>query len=294
MAIDLPHTLQSWMGMVQGGGCPQPRRIPARVANIGCSKHHSSSIYKGQRRPTMTELINLAVEYLKSYSTTIPTPGSDDSLLRYAANLAACKELIHASTLKNYMHQRTRLDLEQAAAVVISAFRTAGRTDDAVRLLREATGVFTTSCMWQHPDDPVLPSQAPSAGLLNLATKLRVSASKKGIDVPLATSLEELVPILMRVRRCKPDNRCLMIPKWMFDDANIPAAPHFQLVFETDARAKHPTASCEENSILVSRRHFRMFQRKIFHLFQFWKPTVSLRRDIRRLADEAVQYFVAR
>ncbi|OAL04511.1 hypothetical protein IQ06DRAFT_373922 [Phaeosphaeriaceae sp. SRC1lsM3a] len=291
MAIQLRHTLQLRVGMVLDNGKPRVRRVADEIANIeSLGLPWTAHMQNKQHRSKRSKYVDLAIEYLHFQGRlVVAKPSSCDSNLeRYAANLAACRTVVDPAQLKSYMQMRTRLDLEQAAAVVISAFMTAGRIEDAARLTRETNEILTSSCMWIHPEEPLHHARVDSQGIENIAEKLRRSAARAGIAIPLATSLAELVLLLMRVRRRTPRIRCLVIPQWMFEEAQVPAPAHFQAIWGTEDRAKHPLAEPDKDTIIVSRKHFRVYQRKIFALFQFWKPDMNLRRRIKTLADEVL------
>lgn len=231
-----------------------------------------------------------AAEYLKSELGVVPAPykPEEHDLLDWTGNIAACKRHVTIEQLKTYMRMRTRFDLEQAAALVISAFITAGSVDDAVRLFGETHRILKTSSMWIDPEEPLHHTRVESQGISNIALKLQVSAVNQGIKIPSATTISELVPLLMRVRRRKPNDRCLIIPQWMFEEAQITPPPHYQHVFKTSDHENSPLAPPDADSIPVSRHHFRTYQRKLFALYQFWKPEISLRARIKKMANDVL------
>lgn len=160
--------------------------------------------------------------------------------------------------------------------------------DDAVRLVKELGVVLGTSSMWLEEGVPLPLQQNVQPNIEKLGRKIQASAAKNEMHVPLASTYQELVPLLMRVRRCKPDNRCLDIPKWMFEEAGIDPPAHFRDFFRQDDRVENPTAPREADSIILSRKHFRSDQRRIYHMFQFWKPEIKLRKSIKKLEDKVL------
>jgi hypothetical protein len=283
MAVQLPHTLQLSKGMVLHGGKGQVRRFPTRVADV--TKLGLS--LEGDKMET-PRLVSFAMEYLRSSRDRMLRTDCERELQVFAANLVACRKEVSLDQLKHYMQTRTRLDLEQSTAVIISAFMTEGRVHDAVRLIGEVGGILTTSQMWINPRLPLHAPQDPFDSLGNLAKQLQLSAAKMNIVVPLATTLPDLVRLLMRVRRCKPEDRCLTIPQWMFGEAGIDPPSHFQSHFTFSQKGKHPVAPRDTDSIVLTRRHFLAVQRRVFHIFKFWKPTHDFRRRVKKLADEVI------
>ncbi|KAH7413916.1 hypothetical protein DE146DRAFT_627021 [Phaeosphaeria sp. MPI-PUGE-AT-0046c] len=286
MAIQLSHTLQTSEGMVIMNGNPQTRRYPDGVADI----QSLDLSWKSHMPPKRNQLPHV-VTYLQSHLGLVPKPVcdvNDYKLLEYAANLGACRSMVEPDHLRKYMRMRTRLDLEQAAAVVISAFVTAGRIGDAVRLIKETQGILTNSCMWIDPDELFHHALVESQGIENIGRKLQLSAAKRGTHIPPATSIAELIPLLIRVRRSTPNDRCLIIPQWMFDKAQITAPAHIQTVFDAQDHSLYPIAPAASDAIIVSRHHFRVYQHKIFALFQFWKPDINLRHRIKNIADDVL------
>lgn len=313
---ELPHTLQTWVGMVLNNGAPQDRRLPEKVVDMNHTKRKSlaSKVFHIDRHSISKHLPdsqsfndiqaykphNTIVEKAVAYVQNTDAFGvyslekyQTRKLGRFAANLGALSSDVSTEDLKRYIQSRTRFDLEQAAAVVVSSFLKYGRIDDATRLVRELGTVLSTSCMWVEPN-VTLPMSNASISPAKLANKLQQAAASKGQDIPSASNYHELVPLLMRVRRCKPDNRCLHIPEWLFEDAKVEAPTHFKEFFNAPGLAAapmpgcHPVAERQDDSILLSRKHFRSIQRRIFRLFPFWKPDIRLRKRIKKLEDKVL------
>ncbi|KAF2245863.1 hypothetical protein BU26DRAFT_521406 [Trematosphaeria pertusa] len=299
MAILLPYTLQTYVGMIQNGGSPKYRRLPrkgAHLADPGCEKLSKAlppSYLRGEleKYNQIETVMEEAIKHVRRRSklqSVFPAIYRDETVKRYAANLSACKSDVSKEDLKNYIRVRTRFDLEQAAAVVVSAFVKYGYVDGAVRLVRELGGVLAASCMWVEPNVPLPTQQAVFNCPESLARKLQLSAAKTGMEIPLAANYRELVPLLMRVRRCKPDTRCLNIPQWMFEEAGLEPPAHFKAAFCRGNGATNPVAPSEANSIILSRKHFRCDQRQIYRLFRYWKPDIRLRKSIKKLENKVL------
>jgi hypothetical protein len=218
--------------------------------------------------------------------------------LQYAATLLACTQKVTKDDLKGYIKTQIRFDLEQAAALVISAMLTAGQIADATRLVKELGTVLATSSTWVADDETQAVNKPADASFnaSKLAQQLKDAAAHRRFEIPLPSDLSELLSLLMRVRRCRPDNRCLYIPKWMFEAAGMDAPNPFHDFFadvsgkpyRTVRSGEQPTAAKQEDSIVLTRKHFRAMQRRIFCLYQFWKPAVVHARRVRDLADRVL------
>ncbi|KAF2108572.1 hypothetical protein BDV96DRAFT_587448 [Lophiotrema nucula] len=306
-SIQLPHTLQTCVGMVLDNGLPRQRYHNASVAQLrdddalvlaqllpGSQSYTNTSSYQA---PDIVTAV--ASEYLRdSDSRIVAGDGYARDVQRYAANLSALRAGTTIDDIKQYIRTRTRFDLEQAAAVVVSAFVNHDRVEDAVRLVGELGTLLATSCMWVEPGVVHPMSKGPATAIEKIGLRLQQSAAKQRRDIPLATTLQDLVPLLLRVRRRKPTDRCLHIPQWMFDAAGIEPPTHFKTFFEQvqeqGGMATHlkgsinPTAPAPSDVIVLSRKHFIHIQRRIYRLFQFWKLDIALRRKIKDLEDKVL------
>lgn len=216
-------------------------------------------------------------------------------VVNYAANLLACTQTVTLDDLKRYMKTQSRFDLEQAAAIVTSAMMTAGRIEDATRLVKELGRVLATSCMWVGDHEWLAvnkPDEGPFKGW-KVAKQLRESAAHMKQAIPMPSEAHEFLRLLMRVRRCKPENRCLYIPKWIFEAAGIEAPEPFRGFFAGNLNraprpGEHPAASVGADSIILSRKHFRHIQRCLFRLFQFWDPAQNHAKRVQDLKDRVL------
>lgn len=299
MAVQLPHTLQTCVGMVLDNGAPYRRTVPSEVARVARLERvkmavalpHLDSIPLSDNYTAPESVVQGAISYITEFGGPVferPNIYTSSHVKNYAANLSACVTDVSKEDLKRHIQERTRVDLEQAAAIVMSAFMKCGRVHDATRLVKELGLVMATSCMWLEEGIPLSSQRTVFASPEKLAGRLQSSAARIGINIPQATNYRELVPLLMRVRRCKPDNRCLDIPEWMFREAGIEPPAHFKEFFAQQDGTQNPTAPREADSIILSRRHFRADQRNIYHLFKFWKPDIKLRKGIRRLEEKVL------
>ena len=239
--------------------------------------------------------------------------GQDVSIRRLQANVDACRdETIDIHRLMKFIQTRTHLDLEQAAAAVVSAFVNDRRLDDAVCLIKELTGVLLMSDMGLavYPPPPQRSTQAstPMTLLAHLAEKLHHWCRKAGCDESKLGSdpprdYATLVHLLLRIRSPRAKGRrCLYIPSWLFRAAEIAPPPvhavfldGYQADLETRGELhkavsgyQWPEADPEADSITLSKHGFRVIQSRVFKLFCFWNPIAHFRRDLRRLEDEAL------
>ncbi|KAF2002094.1 hypothetical protein P154DRAFT_521242 [Amniculicola lignicola CBS 123094] len=297
-AIPLPYTLQTWLGMVTSNGEPASRNYPPTIV---MEKHTRTSFarlfplklsFSGFLKHQFSDRIaGRAIQFLTGEEDFDTVPSADyprgDTFKKFGANLNALKADVGKEQLRTWIRTRTRFDLEQAAAVVVSAFMQEGRVDDAVRLVKELGPLLAGSCMWVDPNIALPMSKGPSVTLPNLARKLQGAVAKQSVAIPIASSYEELVPLLMRVRRRRKDNnQCFNIPQWIWDEARMDPPAHFKACFEFPDM--QPTSPKADDSIVISRKHFRHIQRRIYRLFRFWKPDLRLRRNIKKLEDQVL------
>jgi hypothetical protein len=281
--------------MVLLNGRPQDRRFPERTPLL------APAIRQSLKLPTIKSFQNMvsykpskltidtAVTHLQNQSASRDHPSGsygDRKLTMFAANLDAFIADVSKDDLKKYIRTRTRFDLEQAAAVVVSAFMKEGRVDDAVCLVKQLGTVMATSSMWIDPNAPLATSNGPFVSPGSLARKLQHSAASREVHIPLANNFHQLLLQLMRIRRSKPNDRCLHIPQWLFEETGIEAPDHFRAQFEHIGI--HPVKQKDDESIMLSRKHFRSVQRHILHLYQFWKPDIKLRKSIKKLEDKVL------
>lgn len=310
--------------MVNGNGAPANRNFPTTVPNSKLRQDNTSftTIFRKdtdkiskhlpetyplrslQDHQSSDLLISTAVKYIRNlgaFSLSLSDGCTDDNLYtcrkvqRFASNLGALSGDVRKEDLINYIHTRTRFDLEQASALVVSAFLNNGRIEDGVRLTKELGTVLATSCMWIEPNVPLAVNKKPSTKIAKLARLLQQAAVWKDQNIPLAANLHELLPLLIRVRRRKPDSRCLHLPEWLFKETGIQAPAQFQDFFigedgkpQAPSPGNNPSYPRQEDSILLSRRHFRHIQQCIFRLYAFCDPSIVLRKQIHALEDKVL------
>jgi pentatricopeptide repeat protein len=257
-----------------------------------------------------TTLSDLAVECIKHQRTPtsaqlVGSQGMTDILETISANINACRDpTIDVNRLISFIRLRTRLNLEQAAAAVVSAFVAEGRIDDAARLLHEMRGVLGAAQCWL-PDLWVLQNRVRGEvqAFEGLARKTAEWCAKAGVSVPLPGTYTALVPLLLRIRRARPNDRSkgLYVPEWMIKKAGI-EAPEYLKKFWAEMRgtgapdravlqAVWPTVdkqSGSEEPIVFSKKMFNVMQRCLFHKFHFWDPKQVLAHEVRDMESEVL------
>ncbi|KAJ5814420.1 uncharacterized protein N7503_001170 [Penicillium pulvis] len=184
-----------------------------------------------------------------------------------------------------------RLDLEQAAAVVVSAMVTSGHMDYARELVKEMIGILTSSNMWIPEDSDFVSSEAETIALRNLCAKFPVWIAKAGTEIEPPQSLSDLIEILLQDRRYAPRDRCLHIPNWMFKQSGT-QRPEYMSEFHSTVSPSEiskafPSFPPMDDVIALPRNTFRTLQRSIFRLFRFWRAEYRLQCDIQTLEGEA-------
>ncbi|KAK1761753.1 hypothetical protein QBC33DRAFT_582165 [Phialemonium atrogriseum] len=327
--IQLPYTLQTDVGMVLDAGFPAIRYFPD-ISRSYSELPSSATVRLPHVMSPSERFQNSLEEYAdldfadQDWFSSAHTPitktaiacirqnnapkrshlnGTEGDIDRFLHNINACRNgTMDIYLLIKLIKSRTRLDLEQAAAAVVSAFVNAGRLDDAELLLRELTGVLARNRRQTH-------SQHAMEALAHCAEKVYAWCKKSCVDgeTKLGPSRPqnhaELVGLLLRIRRVRPRNRCLYIPAWLFREAGIdPPGDHaayldgYQAKLAARGESRQgilgyqwPQVEPDDGSIVLSKRMFRRVQTRIYRLYRFWNPAERLRRGVCRL-EESVLY----
>ncbi len=231
-------------------------------------------------------------------------PGAGDRTIQ--SNISACCNLeIGLDFMKKNIKALNRLDLEQAAAIVISAVRNddkiANRAETIPALVNALDHtLLTQSCMWLEADQwspGAEVEEAKLAGVVGLLRRMlrKRSVSTESSDVSITRDICDwsvLLPLLLCVRRCSPRRRCLFVPQWIFNSAGVEPPPEFAI---WDRRGcvqpgREPNALLEPNSdnIVLSRKAFRALQRRLLRYNRFWKPEIGLRNAIVELEANVI------
>lgn len=299
--VKLSHTLQTYLGMVTDNGKPKQRlctALPSYLLN-------SERMLVQTRGPS-----TLSDEQLVSLFTACllenRLPEFQDSLFhaadakKFKSNVHACCDPgVNLDFMKGNIRALTRLDLEQAAAIVIAAILndpSIPNSKDVVSALVNEfqTPLLTQSCMWLDTHQWSLAESIEALKLSRLIDLWRRMYSKahhttESAELELLTTCQDwaaLLPLLLRVRRCSPRTRCLFIPQWVFDSAGIAPPAEYAAVTKDIARITPghepllPVGKKSESYIILGRKAFRALQRRILHYHEFWVPEVRLRKAI--------------
>ncbi|KAL8786132.1 MAG: hypothetical protein Q9195_008336 [Heterodermia aff. obscurata] len=280
----LTHTLQTWSGMVLNHGQPQQRFTTSLPRNLVVS----------DRPAVLASLLGLLSDEELS-SIFIPCvlqgripkfkktgkPIENASARRFNSNIHACCDSgIDVDFMKRNVRALNRLDLEQAAAVVISSIRNdvriANRGDIITALIKELdTELIAESCMWlesHQRDGGVAVQEAKFARLVDMVGGM-LRESQNSTQSPENGSLSHvkdwasLMPLLLRIRRKSPQFRCLFIPRWIFDAADVEPPSQFMIWGKdgTISPGHEPIALSvdEVNDVILSRKRFRSLQRRL-------------------------------
>ena len=145
---------------------------------------------------------------------------------------ACCRDDINLAAMKWYIHSRERLDLEQAAAVIISAIVNDLSIPARDAIVKSLIGeldhsILVESCMWINDVE-----RDTSSKFTRFTDYVQAAVRRVGIDSavesPRVDSMRGLVATLVRIRRHSNANRSLFIPEWMFTAADIPVPTKFR------------------------------------------------------------------
>ncbi|KAF6232606.1 hypothetical protein HO173_009274 [Letharia columbiana] len=295
-AYKLTHTLQTYLGMVMNNGEPRVRLDPCipnyliDTEEIQVSAKHPSSLSEEALVALFTSCV------LDCRLPQFRNP-NDPDVKRLKANIYACCDTqIDIAFMKSNIGSLLRLDLEQAAAVVISAIRNddgiANRSEIVQSLLKEIhPKVLSHSCMWfeyAHMDSAIT---IQARKFSHIVTQTRhIIQDKHMVEMGECPDWQCLLPLLLRIRRCSPRSRCLFIPEWIFREANATPPSEF-CVWDKRGRvaAGHePILAPASDSIVLTRKEFRRVQRRLLRYFRFWDPTLCLRQDIKNLEANVI------
>ena len=223
----LPYTLQTSFGMVTADGKPQRRRVPVSWCSLEdtpdpLSQISEKELHRRRRVPDVN------IDKFRSLFTTYLLGDSDfrrlspvndgynthvasTALQRLRGNIKACQNHeVNAAFMKRYMHTKKRIDLEQAAAIVISAVRNEPKLDEDDRATMTKAllqgledDLITKSCMWLESFDRPGMSDEESM-FTGFAKKLEYLLARKQIFIDTPKDWKSLVALLQRIRRCAP------------------------------------------------------------------------------------------
>lgn len=306
----LTHTFQTHLGMIIANGEPHSRIYPfdapkdlAKKKGIPVSQ---PSLYNFTEEEVIALFTRCVLEYrLPSFQDS---SWECDVNKHFKANIyACCHASIDIEFMKGIVISRTGMDLEQAAAVVISAIRNDSDIADREKIVGDLIQVveydmLMKSCMWQY--GYYVDKRVPASdhrfrrfvkffGYLIADTRSEWCTNSYSSELGTINSWSQFLPILLRVRRAKPRSRGLFIPEWVFNKACCEAPAEYK-VWNSEGLVKpghEPTAGMGmslENHIILSRRNFRFCQRRLLNYRRFWEPAILLREAIEDLESNVL------
>ena len=191
---------------------------------------------------------------------------------------AACHdEAVTLSELKRYIASKKRLDMEQVAAMAVSAL-----PDHVNKLMPKLEKMLQTSCMWREEADFEAAEDDPHAErVAAISSKLR----SQGLASP--QSRLELIRMLMQVRRRRPklnNTQRLQLPDVFLEMLEL--SPEERCSWQESFRRGQQSRIKDQNTIVVCKKTFAFLTAKL-HRIQGPSDAVSqLNRAIDKLAQE--------
>lgn len=289
-ACKLVPTLETWFGMVKNQGAPterDPLPIPEELRNAppmqledapdageAFADHFASCVV--ERR--------LPAGFAKNVR--------DVNILQGNVH-ACCTPDTGVEFMKKIIRSRQRLDLEQAAAVVISSITNDEKINDSETMVRQLvqnldSTMLMKSCMWidSLADKDTVKEQKFNRYRNGIQ---KVIVAKDPTEADKFSDWADIMKVLMRVRRHNRPRRCLYLPPWVFDAANIKAPEHFRASWGTSGPGIYPELpECEQDGdgIIFSHNQFNYFQRRLFRFYRFWDPEIRLRKAVDSLQED--------
>ena len=210
-ACKLTHTLQTWLGMVTDNGEPRVRSSPS-IPHPLIDNDRVQVLVDGPRSLSEEGLVYLFTScVLECRLPQFRNTHDDDDVKRLKANIhGCCDKRIDIAFVKRNIDSLLRLDLEQAAAVVISVIRNdesiANRSNIVQSLLKEIhPTVISNSCMWVEYSHTSSAIAIQARKFSHLVARIRhVIQDKHMVDMGDIHDWSSLIRLLLRIRRCSP------------------------------------------------------------------------------------------
>ena len=218
---------------------------------------------------------------------------------RLKSNITACcLPDINLHFMRRHMRALNRMDLEQAAAVVLAAIRNDMGIPNRREIINTLVGeldpkVITQSCTWLEESQREPKGTQEGIKLFKVVNTLdRMLREQSDAILSSEDSGEgsvrdwgSLLPLLLRVRRCKPhQQRCLFIPRWIFDAAGMEPPPQYAAwgKYDVPLPGHEPELLVDynEDNIILSRHHFRTLQRRLLRIHRFRDPKIRYRKAV--------------
>lgn len=292
-ACKLVPTLETWYGMVKNEGAPTQRDflpIPEGLRN-------------SQPMPMGDAPDNSGV-FADNFASCVMERRLPDWPAKNVSDVNTLQGNVHACCtpdrgvefMKRIIRSRQRLDLEQAAAVVISSIANDEKINDSETMVRQLVlGLDSTmlkkSCMWidSLADKDTVQEQKFNRYRDGIQ---KVIVSKDLTKADTFSDWADIMKVLMRVRRHNRPRRCLFLPQWVFDAANMQAPEHFRATWGIDGAVGHgiypelPEGEQDADRIVCSHNQFNYFQRRLFRFYRFWDPKIRLRKAVDSLQED--------
>ncbi|KAJ3336806.1 hypothetical protein HDU93_002120 [Gonapodya sp. JEL0774] len=312
-------SLQTWVGMVMANGAPSRRSNPVQTdmatplpvsvdRNTAiCDLTQDTVASAGIPSTSPSMLKTLTASGISAVSTCIagrglpqnarndsaasrPTESRQIGLDDLTANIqASIREDITPSLLKKYINTRKRLDIEQAAALVLSLLG-----PPSAALVEPLRVIFASSNMWleskDYPPERTLREEVYHRALTVMHGILKGARVNEVnlISTTSPTFAPDILTVLLRVRRIAPlpQTRCLRLPPWLFEFARVPPPDHIADHEAYTGQRTHswPTA-VTDSPIVISRNNFRRIDHRLQRLRGPTDPASLLGKDIGALDD---------
>lgn len=304
--------MPTWLGTVIDNGAPQAREIKSRQTDwVSGSADAEQLVVSGGTPWCASEQVCHRLFIRTLLGTCVPTfaePHNTPDEKRLLSNITACQDPdVDADYMKRLIAIDKRVDMEQAAAIVLSAIMTDKRLlnrDDMVRSLIDGIDHSTLvhSCMWIGPDiSPPWqtchqrkgPGQDPASKFQRLIMVIHDMLAAQDITVAnIVNEWNSLVILLLRIRREDPFSnrtRCLFIPQWMFETAHITVPADYKVWDHTGTSSPgyEPRSPPPTDAIALPKRPFRALQRRLLSFYRYWIPSINLRKAIFDLHTQA-------
>ena len=289
----LPYSLQTWVGMVLSDGEPTRRPFPPYDRYEALAEVEPFSLPNRQLRPEeFRQYLTMGVVERKLPNIDLQAHRPYSQSSRLAANIyACCNTAVANDTMKGCINARVRLDLEQAAAVVISVIGNNPRLENKEIIIRSLISgldeaLVNESHMWLEPSFEVrIAIEDPKfSHLANFLQRSILVKTQYSISLEIK-DWSDLLNTLLQIRRRSRPNRCIYVPPWVFERAQA-AMPSDYPAWREDhrsGRGEYPIQPPDNSSIALPRKLFRVIQRRINAYFRFWDPEVHLHHEINRL-----------
>jgi hypothetical protein len=207
-------------------------------------------------------------------------------LKRFQANVLACQEAVAIGDLKNYVKNKKRITIEQAAALIVSF---AG-VEHAAKLIPHLRDIILRSCMWLLPTDISDGRTIEDEKYERLMGKVnRIFKHYEMPEVPLGAH-QQLYDQMLRCRRKSNKGQCfgLRIPAWLCTFVNQDPDDSAHAGIEKAESFTWPERPMDASSVVLGKHQFRILERLAFRQNGPQDAATYLRKAIDSLYDDSV------